>query len=797
MTFFARTFFASAALVSCCTPEIAAAQSARFDVPREPVADAVRRIGRQGGVQIIVSGDVARGRTGNVVSGSMPVEQALSTLLADTGLEARKTGERTFVIVRSQAQTSALSAQGGASQLLPETIGAPILVTAQRRTEPLQDVPVSVSAFNRDQLEDFRLNNFQDVSRLVPNLLVSAFSPGRPILAIRGATNTFNQIGVDKPVGVIVDDVVISRSSAHTLELFGVESVQVLRGPQGTLFGRNVTGGAIVIDTGRPEFGESRGQARAFYGEYDTVELDGLVDFSPDDRSAIRLAGMVRRSDGWGFDRLTGQRLDNQDSFGLRAQGRLAVSDRVEALFAGDISRDETGGRTLSSIGVGDDGDRRTSEVGVPQNYLRRQGGASLRIIADTGIGELTSITAWRRSKTDEVFSNVGANFRFLTGTQSQALTDDADNAGTLTQEVRLASPQWEWGNFLIGAFVLDEDARRQLRSTALAAVTGALVTDVVIDQRVRSRSAAIFADGTINITPELAVSLGGRYTIDTKRASINRQDRRNAANSFVIEDLETTWREFTPRAVIRFEPTPDLMAYGSWSRGYTAGGYNTEAAVAAAFRQPFAPERVENFEIGIRTQWLDRKLTFNVTAFHMNYRDKQELFFNNQTRVLNIVNAARATMRGVEVEAAFKPAPWLSLGVNYGHLDTRYDDFVIPGGADNTGNRLGSSPENKVAVFGDIRVPVGPGAIIANASYAYTGNYFTGAARDLGLFVDSYELVNASIGYASADERVTITAFARNLFDEEFLLIPSVQVVRSQYLGAPRVAGVNVAVRF
>ncbi len=759
-------------------------QQIDYRIAPQPVADALTEWGRQSGVQLLFPYDAVAGRQSKGVVGRMLSRTALARLIVDQPLSvASDAGNSVALRERRDSERAIVESE--------------IIVTAQRRRERLQDVPVSVSVLDGSRLDDFRLNNFQDVSRLVPNLLVSAFSPGRPILAIRGATNTFNQIGVDKPVGVIVDDVIISRNSAQTLELFGVQSVQVLRGPQGTLFGRNVTGGAIVVDTGHPELGVGGGRMRAFYGEYNTIELDGIVDIPAGERAALRVAGMARISDGWGRDRLNGQRLDNQESYAVRAQGRLAVAETVEVLIAGDISRDETGGRTLSSIGAGDDGNRRTGEAGVPQRYERRQGGGSLRVIADTGVGELTSITAYRVSKTSDLFANVAANFRFLTGTQSQAISDDQDDVGTFTQEVRLASPTWSSGNFLLGVFVLEEDARRLLGSTALGAVSGALVTDIVTNQRVRSRSAAVFADGTLNILPILSVSVGGRYTVDTKRASINRQNRRNAANSFAIADLQTTWREFTPRAVVRLQPTRDLMAYGSWSRGYTAGGYNTEAAVATAFRQPFAPETVENFEIGIKSQWFDRMLTVNAATFHMNYRDKQELFFNNQTRVLNIVNAARATVRGVEVEAALRPAQWLSLGVNYGHLDTRYDDFVIPGGANNTGNRLGSSPENKLAVFGDIRVPAGSGHIIGNASYAYTGSYFTGAARDFGLFIDGYALVNASLGFSTANDRLQITAFARNLLDKEFLLIPSVQTVRAQYLGPPRVVGVSIGARF
>ncbi len=797
--------FIRASLVAFASATLAvplAAQTVSIDLPAQEAAAAIRQFARQANVQILIAGADARGRRTNAVRGSMDVAEALEQMLAGTGLAARPTGPQAWVVVpEGGARSTAgmpFASLGGAGIGSADPIAADeILVTAQRRLERLQEVPISISVVGARTLDQLRLNDFEDVSRLVPNLLVSSFSPGRPILAIRGATNTFNQIGVDKPVGVVVDDVIISRNSAQTFELFGLESVQVLRGPQGTLFGRNVTGGVIVVDTGRPAFGESQARIRSFVGEHDTVEFDALADLAAGPGRALRVAALVRASDGWGRDRLTGQRLDDQESYGARATFRTQLSEAAELLLQADVSHDETGGRTLSSIQAGDDGNPRTAEAGVPQGFDRTQYGFSARLFVDTRLGELASITALRHSRTEDRFANVAANFRFLTGTQSQLLSDDRDNVTTVTQELRLASPQYRWGNFLVGTFLLHEVAKRTLESTALRATSGALVTNILTEGRVRSRSAAVFAEATVTLLPAVSATLGGRYTFDAKTASINRTDRINPAGSFAVLGLERSWDEFTPRAVLRLQPTPDLLAYASYARGYTAGGFNTEAASPAAFRQPFEPERVESFEAGVKTQWLDRALTLNAALFHMNYRDKQELFFNNVTRILNIVNAARATVRGAEVELSARPAPWLSISANYGHLDTRYDDFVIPGGANNTGNPLGSSPRHQVAIIGDISRPVGQGRAFMTVSYAYTSSYFTGASRDPNLFIEGYDLVNATIGYAAANDRFQVSAFARNLFDTDYVLIPSIQVVRARYLGAPRVAGIAVNMRF
>lgn len=635
------------------------------------------------------------------------------------------------------------------------------------------------------------------MSRLTPGLLVSSFSPGRPVIAIRGATNTFNAIGVDKPVGVFVDDVYIPNNNASTLELFGINSIEVLRGPQGTLFGRNVTGGAIVIDTGRPALDAPQAALRASYGEFNTRELDALVDVPLNAGTAIRVAGLLRQHDGFGRDRLSGQVLDDQNSKAIRGQIRSRLTDRLELLVGADYSNDQTGGRTLSSKGVGNDGDRRTAELGVPQSFRRQQGGVSGRLFWDTGIGEVTSITAWRKSNAPELNSNVGVNFSFLKGNQSQAIVDDQTKVTTFSQEVRFASPTWKAGNFIIGGYFSNQDSTRRLLSTALKAQTGALVMSQLSDQATNSRSYAIFGDGTINITPYLSASLGGRYTLDRKQAAVTRTDLFAPAAFYSESNVRFSSSQFTPRAVLKLQPTHDLLVYASYARGYTAGGLNTEAATSAILRTPFQPETVTNYEVGLKSEFFDRRCRFNISAFQMKYADKQELYFNNLTRVLNIINASRATIKGIEVETSAHPTKWLTLGATYGLLDTRYDQFIIPGGAVNTGNRLGSSPKYKASMTADVDVPVGNGRVFGSAVYSRTSTYNTGANADPNLFIVGYSLVNGTVGYAFPGNRFQLSAFVRNAFNNDYVLIPGTQVVLSEYLGAPRVIGGTISAKF
>jgi outer membrane receptor protein involved in Fe transport len=233
------------------------------------------------------------------LTGSLNVQEAVARLLAGTGLEAAPDANGALII------RAAGSSKGAAADLNE------IVITAQHRNELLQDVPIAVTGISARELENQRISSLQDVSRVTPGLLVSSFSYSSPTIAIRGASNTFTQIGVNKPVSVVVDDVFVTRPSAASFELFDLDSVQVLRGPQGTLFGRNVTGGAIVLITAKPSFNSTDYGGELTYGNYNEVRVDGVVSGPVADDAAAKLAVSHESHDGFGRDRLTGRAEDD------------------------------------------------------------------------------------------------------------------------------------------------------------------------------------------------------------------------------------------------------------------------------------------------------------------------------------------------------------------------------------------------------------------------------------------------------------------------------------------------------
>ncbi|MFC5343393.1 TonB-dependent receptor domain-containing protein (plasmid) [Brevundimonas staleyi] len=782
---------AAAAAVVLAMP--AAAQERSFNIPAQDLASAISVFGRQSGLQIVAPADHIAGLRSQPVVGRMDARTALRQLIAGAGLETASDNGDIIILRRSTATFPAGPQAETQATALDE-----IIVTAQKRDERAQNVPISLTAFSANTVDRFQLESLRDVSRLTPGLLVSAFNQSSPTIAVRGATNTFTQIGANKPVAVVVDDLFIPRNSAATFELYGLNSIQVLKGPQGTLFGRNVTGGAIVLDTGRPDLGETSGSIRAGAGSFSLRQVDGFVDLPVGDLAAFRLAGSVKTRDGYGRDRLTGREQDDLESNSLRGQLRLVPNDTFEVLLGADYSDDHNGGRTLSSSGVGSDGDRRTSELDFAQAFDRNQWGASARAFWTLPVGQVTSITGYRSSQSGEDYSGTGTSYRFLTGTASQTVNRDVDQVGLFSQELRYASPKWGWGDFVAGVYYSSEDANRQLTVRNLAAVTGRVTSNVLTDQAVDTTSYAVFADGVLHLRDDLDLTLGARYTHDEKRASLNRVDAIAAPNSFRAVDLKADWGEVTPRAVLTWRPMQDVSLYGSVTRGYTAGGFNTDAATLSALTTPFDPETVTNYELGVKSQWLDNRLRVNGSIFQMDYKDKQELFFNNVTRVLTITNAGQATIKGAELEVTYQPTRWLGLSATYGLLDTVYDEFIIPGGAVYTGNSLGSSPRNKGSLAADLDLPLGSaGYLIGSASWAYTDGYNTGAAADPNLQIKSYALTNLMIGYEPANRAWRATAWIKNAGDVDYVLTPSTQGVLAEYLGEPRTWGITVSARF
>ena len=781
------------AATATATPAYAQERAYSFNIPPQDLGSALRAFARASKQQVTFDSKTVAGKRTSGVSGSHSAGDALRILLAGSGLSAER-GRSGVYIVRPAAAaqpTSTASAPPAAAAEEEMSGGADIVVTAQKRSESAQKVPITLTAFSAETLEKRNINDIKDLAAYTPGFNAAQFSNGKPIFAIRGAENTFSAAGATKPVGVFVDEIYIPRFSASNFGLFDAQSVTVLKGPQGTLFGRNVTAGAILVQTREPSLTDIKANARIGIGNYELREAGGYVSvpFSDTAAGSITLDRQVR--DGYSRDIITRRQQDDADSWAGRAQFVFKPSEAFKLRLSADYGRDKNNGRSLSALTLSDT-DRRTSELGIAQTFDRDIAGGSARMEIGDGPVKFTSVTGYRYSNSFEIFSRSGLAWQKLT-TGFQEMADEREIDHAFSQEGRI-SYETDNLNLIAGLFYFDEDSERNYRKYRFAAGTGNLTLNNTYDQDVKTTSVAPFADATWHVTDQFDLTGGIRYTYEKKDARMQLINRTSPAASFTATDSRS-WSEVTYRGVATFRPTNNITLYGSYATGFTAGGFNTEADVVAAFRTPFNPERSENFELGVKTRFLGGRGYFNLAGFTTKYKDKQEFVFNTLTFVGNIINAAQARARGIESEIGFSPISTLTLSGTFSYLDTRYNEFIIPGSTPATGNDLANSPHYNYSVSADLDQPIGPVRLLANASYVHKDSYFPSAT--LRLTVPSTDIVNAQVGVASLDDRWRLVAWVRNLTKQDYPLIISTFSVNAEWLAPPRTYGLRLSYRY
>lgn len=635
-----------------------------------------------------------------------------------------------------------------------------VIVTAQLREQNLQDVPVSVTAFDSEDMENYRLFSLQDIARFTPGFTGSSFNNSNPIFAVRGANNTFSQAGASKPVGVFIDEVFIPRNSAANFDLFDLEQVAVLRGPQGTLFGRNVTGGALQITTATPSLEEPELKLRLGGGNLDYIEAAGLGSVPLSDSVAGKVSFSYKNRDGYITDRFNGLDYNDIETLSVRGQLHFKISEELEVNASVDYTRDDSNSRgyTLVSNSAGtdfsdNDGDIKTAELDLPQDFDREIWGVSLRAYWDLAPGTVSSITAYRESDATEFYS-LGAGAVALPTVSTQFIKNEIDEPKMFSQELRFVSAEGDKFDYILGFYYYNEDTDRVVDDLLLGISGFVTFVDRSFDVNVDTESYAFYADATVHLFDTVDISFGGRYTNEDKEVTVNFTDERRPASNFLVTP-QADFDEFTTRVAINWHAAENLNLYASRTEGFTAGGFNTETNSATAINLGFDPETITAYEVGAKTRWLDGNLIFNITGFLQDFEDKQEGFFNVAERFFSIFNASEASMDGIEIEAAWYPVDSLALNFSYSWLDTEYEHFVIPGGADFTGNRLQTAPENTFSAGLNFRHPIkDAGILLLNAGYAWQDDYFTGASNSPDFLIDSYGLVNAGIGFETGDGR-------------------------------------------
>lgn len=578
-----------------------------------------------------------------------------------------------------------------------------VVVTAQRREQNLQDVPLAVSSFSASALNVQQVTSTLDIAREVPNF-IAANNVGQAsanVYFLRGLGQTQSFPTFEPQVGTYVDDIYIGRQNANNLALFGLDQLQVLRGPQGTLFGRNSTGGAILVSLQKPAsvFG---GDLEVGYGAFGRVFGHGYIDAPINDQLLTRFAAFGIHDEGYVQDVTTGQTLNKTKDWGLREAISYLPTDAISWNLSGDYI-DNNAANVLNQpvSGGGVNGSDRVSYSGFSTN-----GGALAPFLS----GEKGTLGQGVDVRSYGAMSNLkiglsGGTLNFITGYRGlKQLTGvdfpdsafgplvpyDQDPIGGFalaqvlksdqySQEIKWTGDVGDRFNYTAGAFYLYEKNDDNFGAVAnLGILIGAPFLPIPLGDETTindTRSSAVYAQGDYKFTDALTLTVGGRFTHERKTLEATP----NTATGYTTADIQAagyetalTANEFTPRVALQYRVDPDLMFYVSATRGFQGGGWNGLAFSAATFNN-FSPETVWSYETGMRSEWLDHKIRLNMNFFYEDVKAFQSL--SDAAGSFVTTNAADFDAYGLETELAWRPIEEFTLSLNVGLLQAQYYD--------------------------------------------------------------------------------------------------------------------------
>lgn len=718
-----------------------------------------------------------------------------------------------------------------------------IVVTAQRRGESIQSVPIAIQAFSSDAIQEKGLRGIQDFAQYIPN--VSIISPtgagGPPNVTIRGVgLNDFNSNNAG-PNGFYVDEVYISAPSAQGISLFDLERVEVLKGPQGTLYGRNSSGGAINIITAKPTQ-TLAGRLHTEYSSFDTRNFEGYLSGPLSETLSARVSGVYNYSKGYAFNRLTGTQEDGANNGALRGQLLWEPSSDLTVLAKSQYYRSVARPVRPRSYGTLDP--VTGAQCSVADVYAARcvdlfgYSSGTNPYRGDwnrMGKGGLTNVDSSLR-----VDYNLGDDLSFvsLSSYNNNSRTDPEESDGgpkrlvelnfgvdsdTFTQEFRLASNR-EGFNWVTGAYYLTEVLKQDQTGGALLdfdTVFGRGAGDGIAfrlftHNKQKTDAYAVFGQSDYELLPDLTLTTGARYTWERRSfdSVIYQTLQKGGMDRFgPPQDLTDTTKRLTSekfnwRLGLNYKLNQEVMLYSSAATGFKSGGFNggfldQDPAKRLKQLQPFKPETVKAYEAGVKSSLFGRKVTLNLTAFYNDYRGQQlqVMVPNSNPPVLLLDNAEKSRIYGVEGELTVKPISNVTLAAQAGYLNTKVLDFAAnQTGADYSGNHLALAPSFTTSLSADWDIPVSNGVVGLHWDSNYRSKQYNTVANSPYATIGSYWLHNARVSY-NIDDRWQVAAFARNLTDRKYNVWPSELInpfgLVVAVTGVPRSFGLELSMNF
>lgn len=721
-----------------------------------------------------------------------------------------------------------------------------VVVTAQRREENLQSVPIAISAFGEAALDKFDIRTIRDVSSIVPNLWMetnTGLSSGARA-SLRGIGEDESFFTSDTPVGIYIDDVYIPRQTGALFDLNDVERIEVLRGPQGTLYGRNTSAGAIKLVTRKP--GPTlRANAEATFGDYNRHDFKAGLSGPMTDRVGGQISVLSRQHDGYDLNLVNGARVNDQDVLAGRAALQFRPTDTLEFLLAYDKVRERSTpgfatGLTLQppgGLGAFEahdqvDGDRDVhtlrSDLLDPLNDLDQQG-ASLTATWQLGGRTLKSITAWRELSNTLLLDADGQDTCFGLPLPCLHLFQD-QRQHQFSQELQVQGAALNNRvRYIAGVYYFEEGNSQRTENIILAPFGSNPYSDSSMD----TDSIAAFASSTWAATQRMNLTAGLRWTRDTKQFDsavfepngspslvcadpVTREvygsgacspgAPAGAATSDLTRSLRKSWSSVTPKLAVDYALADDRMLYGSVSKGFKSGSFDGREVGSALFSlQPIAPETVWSYEVGAKTEWLDHRLRANAAVFLNDFQDLQGTGTNQQTGALTRFSTGDVETKGAELEVTAEPVRNLTLTGNIGLLDTKFTSINFdqaadcgPVGTADKALQLKFSPKVSSFLAANYRLPLANsiGILTFGADWTRKSSFYHSSCNPLPTREDGYDLFNAQVGYETVDGRWIVTANVKNLSDEDYaagqFFIPGLGF-NAVYFNAPRTWAVTV----
>jgi len=712
------------------------------------------------------------------------------------------------------ATVAAQTTGGDSAQAAQQGYGSQIVVTARRREEALQEVPLAITALSTEDLAEANITRMEDLSAMVSSLSISV-SQGRahtPAFAIRGQRQNLNYITNDPSVGIYVAEAVQGRPYGLGQSLFDLESVQVLKGPQGTLFGRNTTGGAILFQPRRPTLGQFDGYAQIRMGNYDLIEAQGAVSVPLNDIAALRVGFNRMVRDGYVKNVTTGNNMNDEDSTAARAVLLVEPSDGFKNTTYFDFFHANQLGSAQRITAVNPAGlaGRRgfdviladqTQRLGYYETEGTHDGKSSGRNLGVTNVMEIElspSLTFKNIANYREIQSY---EFQNLVGTVQELLgvVDDQDSNQYSFEAQLLGENEAGTLTWILGGYYFQEKGTR-ITLTSVLGGTPNPRTGIG-----KNKSYSVFGQADYELVENLKATLGLRYTWDER---IFTQELLSAStgNCIVCETRAAKFDDYTYTAGLSYQIDPDKLVYATTRRGYRAGGFNSSANSVGQL-EPFNPETITDYELGFKADWDlgGAKLRTNFAGFYSNYNEIQRtaILVIDNVPIQTILNAASAHITGFELETNLWVGDFEFVG-SASLTNPKYVEFM-DAGIDQSDNEFGYIPKWMYRLGARYTAPVGLGegsTTKFSVDWAWRDSVYNAEFNADVNFQKSYGLLNARIEFQDVfGSQVDFALWGTNLTKTKYPstlgdLYDSVGYVYRNF-GNPRFYGAELAIEF